>query len=145
MPSRAARSLSRSHGIDCFGASGRHALASALARPNVASSWICRPWPGYHWKTTGSSPNITRALQAGEGAQDRRAGGGARNRSGGGAPPRDLDEGGVGVGRQRRVVADGHAAGADDGDVARARGGSTGEQGEEDEQGGAGQQRDQVR
>jgi hypothetical protein len=28
--------------------------------PAVPSCWICRPCPGYHWKTTGSSPNVRR-------------------------------------------------------------------------------------
>ena len=38
-----------------------HARHSALALPKLASGWICRPWPGYHWNTTGSPANVTRA------------------------------------------------------------------------------------
>ena len=40
---------------------GWHARHSALALPKFASGWICRPWPGYHWKTIGSPSNVTRA------------------------------------------------------------------------------------
>ena len=38
-----------------------HARHSALALPKLASGWISSPWPGYHWKTTGSPSNVTRA------------------------------------------------------------------------------------
>ena len=45
----------------CGGCSGGwQARHSALALPKFASGWICRPCPGYHWKTTGSPSNVTR-------------------------------------------------------------------------------------
>ena len=40
---------------------GWHCFHSALALPKFASGWIWSPWPAYHWNTTGSSPNTTRA------------------------------------------------------------------------------------
>ena len=66
MRSSSARSSSGLHGGGGSapgggGASGGwQARHSALALPKFASGWIWRPWPGYHWKTTGSPSNVTR-------------------------------------------------------------------------------------
>ena len=48
-------------GAGAGGGASAHARHSALALPKLASGWICSPWPGYHWKTTGSPSNATRA------------------------------------------------------------------------------------
>jgi hypothetical protein len=54
-------SASWSHGLSGSGVASLQRAHRPFALEKFASCWSWRPLPGYHWKTTGSPSNSTRA------------------------------------------------------------------------------------